>query len=261
MSAFEQAQSGHRRSISSDRRITAGQSKTAAAFCWRNGGGRRASGCDQIAVTQKTSHVSAANPKQRLSFRPSRQIPQGMEGRLTRIAESVALASAGQGTAMSRCTGARSCGRLRAHRRWPLELPVEKGKFVWLADVPCQRIIQPYLDLMKRDAFSSHRCHYLQPILAAPLGGFPDHRKSYRKKKLCAGARGQRGKLAAKNSDTGDRRGYDKASRALILLSSPALNRLLLVGSEVLQIHKAVNRELVGIVLSALGKRCDVRSE
>jgi hypothetical protein len=48
---------------------------------------------------------------------------------------------------------------------------------------------------------------------------------------------------------------------ALILLSSPALNRLLLVGSEVLQIHKAVNRELVGIVLSALGKRCDVRSE
>jgi len=47
--------------------------------------------------------------------------------------------------------------------------------------------------------------------------------------------------------------------RALILLSSPALNRLLLVGSEVLQIHKAVNRELVGIVLSALGKRCDVR--
>jgi hypothetical protein len=41
---------------------------------------------------------------------------------------------------------------------------------------------------------------------------------------------------------------------ALILLSSPALNRLLLVGSEVLQIHKAVNRELVGIVLSALGK-------
>jgi hypothetical protein len=49
--------------------------------------------------------------------------------------------------------------------------------------------------------------------------------------------------------------------RALILLSSPALNRLLLVGSEVLLIHKAVNRELVGIVLSALGKRCDVRSE
>ena len=38
-------------------------------------------------------------------------------------------------------------------------------------------------------------------------------------------------------------------------------SRLLLVGSEVLQIHKAVNRELVGIVLSALGKRCDVRPE
>jgi hypothetical protein len=47
--------------------------------------------------------------------------------------------------------------------------------------------------------------------------------------------------------------------RAGILLSSPALNRLLLVGSEILQIHKAVNRELVGIVLSALGKRSDVR--
>ena len=52
-----------------------------------------------------------------------------------------------------------------------------------------------------------------------------------------------------------------KRGRALILLSSPALDRLLLVGCEVLQIHKAVNRELVGIVLSALGKRCDVRSE
>ena len=48
---------------------------------------------------------------------------------------------------------------------------------------------------------------------------------------------------------------------ALILLSSPALNRLLLVGSEIFQIHKAVNRELVGVVLSALGKRCDVRSK
>jgi hypothetical protein len=64
-----------------------------------------------------------------------------------------------------------------------------------------------------------------------------------------------------KNSVIGDRRGYDNRGRALILRSSPALNRLLLVGSEVLQIHKAVNRELVDIVLSALGKRCDVRSE
>jgi hypothetical protein len=49
--------------------------------------------------------------------------------------------------------------------------------------------------------------------------------------------------------------------RAGILLSSPALNRLLLVGSEIFQIHKAVNRELVGIVLSELGKRSDVRSK
>jgi hypothetical protein len=55
--------------------------------------------------------------------------------------------------------------------------------------------------------------------------------------------------------------GTMKRGRALLLLSSPVLNRLLLVGSEILQIHKAVNRELVGIVLSALGKRCDVRSE
>jgi hypothetical protein len=52
-----------------------------------------------------------------------------------------------------------------------------------------------------------------------------------------------------------------KRGGALILLSSPALNRLLVVGSETLQIHKAVNRKLVGIVLSALGKRCDVCSE
>jgi hypothetical protein len=55
--------------------------------------------------------------------------------------------------------------------------------------------------------------------------------------------------------------GTMKRGRALLLLSSPVLNRLLLVGSEILQIHKAVNRELVGIVFSALGKRCDVRSE
>jgi hypothetical protein len=56
-------------------------------------------------------------------------------------------------------------------------------------------------------------------------------------------------------------RGYDKARPRIEIVSSPALNRLLLVGSEVLQIHKAVNGELVGIVLPALGKRCDVRFE
>src|SRR5260370_42275250 len=37
-----------------------------------------------------------------------------------------------------------------------------------------------------------------------------------------------------------------KRDRASKLLSSPALNRFLLVGSEVLQIHQAVNRRLVG---------------
>jgi hypothetical protein len=52
-----------------------------------------------------------------------------------------------------------------------------------------------------------------------------------------------------------------KRDRASKFLSSPALNRFLPMGSEALQIHKAVNRELVGIVLSALGKRCDVRSK
>jgi hypothetical protein len=52
-----------------------------------------------------------------------------------------------------------------------------------------------------------------------------------------------------------------KRGGALIMLSSPALSRLLIVGSETLQINKADNRKLAGIVLSALGKRCDVCSE
>jgi hypothetical protein len=99
-----------------------------------------------------------------------------------------------------------------------------------------------------------------KPILAGPLGCFPvageflDHRKrltvrrNLRRREQREQARCKGIAVLAIGAVT------IKRARALILLSSPALNRLLLVGSEVLQIHKAVNRELVGIVLSALGK-------
>jgi Tripartite tricarboxylate transporter family receptor len=100
-----------------------------------------------------------------------------------------------------------------------------------------------------------------QPIVDKRSGEFHGHRKSYRKKKLCVGARGQRQARCKIIAILASGAVTIKRGRALILLSSPALNRLLLVGSEGFQIHKAVNRELVGIVLSALGKRCDVRSE